>query len=520
MKQEKTSIREKSSMKSAAYGLLFQFISLFLNFISKSVLLEILGVNYLGIQGLYSNIFLLFSFAEVGMASVMMYSLYKPIANKDYEKIGMLYHFFYKVYLMLAAAVLVVGLVFIYFLKYLVNTSIPYTDVIFYYLLFLASTVIGNALVFRTYLITADQKKYVVSLFQILFDGGTLILGILVLKWTGNYALFAANQILRNILFNGATYLYVKRKYAFISVKKALPIQERKVIIRNVKDLFILKFTKSLLNSTDNIYISVLLGTIYVGYYANYQLIVFGISGFTAILFTAISASVGNLLVEQDRKKGHGVFITSHLINQWIMGFTSCCLFLLMQDCVRIWMGDKILLPLSIVAIITINYFIDGIQKTSDIFREAAGLFAPMKWIGILKAIINLVLSAVLGIKFGMFGIFLATAIAMVTTTVWYEPTVLYRKFFKESPLRFIKISLEGIILLVLCTLITGMAISFFPVNGWITFFIKAGVAAIVSNLFYLFALSFHRNEFKVIWELMFHMVEPILRKIGIIRKN
>lgn len=503
--------REQNSIRNVTIGFINQIIILVLNFVSKTAIMRTLGADYLGIQGLYSNLFVLFSFTELGMAIAMSYSLYEPLAKKDTKKIAALYQYFKGIYIKLAYSLMMVGLLAISILKLIVKSELPYKEILWYYLLYLIATCIYNMYIFRTYLLIADQKKYIISLAQIVFDGGSLMIGAILLIVTKNYSLFLINVIVRNVLFHFVVGQIVKKKYPYLSEKHSLEINEKRTLLFHVKDLFLYKFFNSLIVSTDNIFISILIGTIFVGYYSNYQLVVIGVSSLIAVVFSSISASVGNLLVEQGISKQHDVFFTSSLINVWLVGFSTTCLYLLFQDFIRLWMGEKALLSEALVIIIVGNYYISNSRESTAVFREAAGMFAKIKPAMITCAISNIILSLILGWFYGMFGIFLATTISMLLTTFWYEPWLLYHHYFKQSGRAFLRIQFESVISVLLCILVTSLVTNRIQGNSWWSFFAKAIVCGIVSNLFYVGYLLLHKKEFGIVWGMVKHLFQRIL---------
>lgn len=72
--------------KNAVSALFNKFAILVLTFISRRFFIQYIGVEYLGINGLFSNILTLLSMADLGLGTAMNVSLYKPIAENDTKK--------------------------------------------------------------------------------------------------------------------------------------------------------------------------------------------------------------------------------------------------------------------------------------------------------------------------------------------------------------------------------------------------------------------------------------------------
>ena len=90
--------RTKNTARNVTFGILNQIITLLLNFINRTIFIKILGVEYLGISGLFSDILMMLSMADLGFGTAMVYSFYKPLAENDRDKIAALIKFYKKVY--------------------------------------------------------------------------------------------------------------------------------------------------------------------------------------------------------------------------------------------------------------------------------------------------------------------------------------------------------------------------------------------------------------------------------------
>ena len=80
--------RTDNSIRNIMIGIGSEVFILVITFLSRTLFIKILGAEYLGINGLYSNILTILSLAELGIGNVVVFSLYKPIKNNDEQKIG------------------------------------------------------------------------------------------------------------------------------------------------------------------------------------------------------------------------------------------------------------------------------------------------------------------------------------------------------------------------------------------------------------------------------------------------
>ena len=115
--------RTENSLKNMATGLLGQTVTLALQFVYRTIFIQILGLTYLSVNGLFANILTIFSFAELGVGQAIVFSLYKPIAQNDTEKIRALMELYKKTYRGIGIAIMALGAACYPFLPLLLRGS-------------------------------------------------------------------------------------------------------------------------------------------------------------------------------------------------------------------------------------------------------------------------------------------------------------------------------------------------------------------------------------------------------------
>ncbi len=512
--------REFNSIRNFTIGLLNQILMLVLGLVSKNIFLKSLGTTYMGINGLFTNIFLLLSFAEFGIGSVMVFSLYSPLAKEKYGEISAVYDYFRKMYKKLSLIIMTAGLFVIPLLPLIVNVDpgVDLGNVKVYYGLYLTGVVISNTYMYKSHMILADQKNYILSLFNMVFENGTALIQIFILLKTGNYYLYLAAFVAKNAIYSLAVSYKVSKLYPYLNNKETeyqISEEERSGIFSKIKDVFGYKFARTFITGTDNIIISVLVGTIWVGYYSNYDLIIVGVTGLIGTFYGGISASVGDFVASKRIEDQYGMFETIQILNIWIAGFTVTSLFILFQDFIVIWLGQEYVIDFKIVILIIINYYLVCNRKSTTIFREASGMFNKVKYAMFLGAGINIVLSIVLGYFFGIYGILLGTIISSLSTYYWYEPMLLMIDQFSMSMKPFIKLQLENLIYVCLSIAITSVAVMPIKTVTLGSFAIKMIICLVVPNIFYVIVLS-RKDKFKSVLNIFSRYYRKLKRRLGI----
>lgn len=194
--------RIENSAKNFFFSAISQITVIILNLVSRTLFIRTLGEAYLGINGLFTNIITIFSLAELGIGSAIIYSLYKPIAQKDYEKIAALIKYYKHLYTIIAFVILAIGLAFFPFVSFFINLEIEISNINYYYLLFLIQSVSSYLIVYRTSILTADQKGYLITKNNIIGSLVTFLIQIIILLTTHSYGLFTLAQIICGLIVN------------------------------------------------------------------------------------------------------------------------------------------------------------------------------------------------------------------------------------------------------------------------------------------------------------------------------
>ena len=137
------SSRTKNAMRNITFGFINKLIVLLVPFIIRTVIIKTLGSEYLGLNSLFVSILQVLNLAELGFSSAIVYSMYKPIAEKDTKTICALMNLYKKIYSVIGIVIIVVGLVLLPFLSYFIKGSYP-NDINIYilYLIYLMNTAI------------------------------------------------------------------------------------------------------------------------------------------------------------------------------------------------------------------------------------------------------------------------------------------------------------------------------------------------------------------------------------------
>lgn len=300
--------RTKYVFYNISMNFMNQFTNILLSFISRTIFIKVLGVDLLGVNGLFVDLLSLLSMADLGINTAMVYSFYKPIAENDKIKISELVTFYKKIYNFIAITITILGISIIPFLKIIINTdkNIPLLNI--YYLFSLAGVVLSYLFVYKTSIITADQKNYVITRITMIINFIKTTLQIFSLIIFKNYIIYLLINLVCNFINNFICSKKAEKLYPYINKRNELNKEEKMGIFNSIKSVFIYKISSILLTATDNTLISMIIGTTTVGYYSNYLLISNKVISIIQIIFGGLTASIGNVIVKDSSEKKYEIY--------------------------------------------------------------------------------------------------------------------------------------------------------------------------------------------------------------------
>ena len=505
--------RTKNSIRNSSFSIITQILTVIMDFIVKTIFIAVLGSEYLGVNGLFSNIITLLSLADLGIGVAIPYSLYKPLATGNKKKIQGLMNYYRKIYNVIGTVVLVVGLSLTPFLNFIIKDMPDIEGLSLIYALFVTHSALSYFFVYKKFLIDSDQKGYIISKITFICSLGLNVTRVTLLLITKNYILYLFCSIVFVLIQNfwysykaNQLYPYIKEKN-----KEVISSDDKKEISTNVKALLIYKIGNVITSGTDNIVISKYIGLIAVGIYSNYILIVNSLNNILQQLFNAITSSIGNLVVTNN-ERSKAIYEKLNFFNFYIYSLCSICLFILINPFMNIWLGQDYVLSFYVSLCLAINFYIAGMQSVTNSFRSAYGLFYKAKFRPIIMVIINLVVSIILVQFLGIPGVLIGTISSRLLTTAWLDPYVIYKYGFKDNVSQYYKKYMYYLIIVIASGAVLYGITSLFigkTILGWL---LAAIVVFIVYNLI-IFALFRKTEEFRYFLEKATTMIKKLKRK-------
>ena len=446
---------------------MFKLVAMFGPFIMRTVLLLTLGVQYLGLNSLFTSILSFLSLSELGIGTAMVYAMYKPIAQDDDEAICALLNLYRKLYRIIGTVILVLGMIIYPFVPYLVHGDVP-ADINLHtlYVLYLFNTVISYfCFGYKQSLLLAFQRNDIIStralVLRILMYGGQA----LILFVTKNYYLYMILFIAYTIATNIANSLIVDRMFPQYKCRGIVPQEERQAIKTNVMALIGGKISAIMLNFADNLIISIFLGLTMVARFDNYYYVINALVGFFTIAYQAMTAGLGNSIQLESVEKNHKDFKVLTFINFWLVTWCSVCVMGMMQPFITLWVGADLMFSDLLAFLFTMYFFVMQSERIVLTYKDAAGIWRQ-DW---LRPYVSILINTAIDIIFikyiGIYGVVLSTIVGLAVSVPWSAHT-LYKHLFKQSATKylldyagwFIKTAIAGAATYFLCIQFKGDA--------------------------------------------------------------
>ena len=422
-------------MLNAEVNVLFYFLSLFLAFFSRKIFLDNLGAEFIGLTGTLNNILGYLNLSELGISACIGYFLFKPIQTNNRQEIqeilsllGYLYNWIGGV---IFAGAFIISL---FFPLIFAHAELGLGIIYFAFYSFLGSSLIGYFINYRQILLSADQKNYLVAIYYQSANLVKIAIQILLAYQYKNLFVWVAVEFLFGIVGCIILNWKINKEYPWLKVDKKQGRQLLKKypeVITKTKQVFIHKIKDFVLVKSDELFIFLFVSLKMVAYYGNYMIIISKLISLFASITSGIGASIGNLVAEGDKKKMLNVFWELTTIQHTIAATLSFSLYCLIEPFISHWLGSEYIMDHRILVLLVIYIYITNSRNSVDGFNYAHGLYADV-WSAWAELIINVSVTIVCGLQWGIIGILLGKIASLIPIVVIWKPYYLFSAGFKE----------------------------------------------------------------------------------------
>lgn len=490
--------RTDNVIRNTIWGNINKIISLLLPFVVRTILIKVLGEQYLGISSLLISVINVLNLADLGFSSAIVFSMYKPFYENNTEVICALLGFYRKIYCYVGMIITVVGLTLLPLLHFLIEGDFP-ADLNLYiiYAIYLFNTVIPYFIFgYRVSIFYASQRNDIY--FKILSAVTVIqyLIQILVLLILENYYAYIVVQSCIVIIQYFAVYSFSKKYYPFYNPNGKICEDLKRDIFHRVFALLGHKIGGTIIISIDSIIISSYLGLILLGKYSNYYYIVNSIIGITNIVIQASLSSIGNKILSDKPSDNYETFQHLSFAWNWVVSWCTICFVCLFQPFIQLWVGTEYILPFYVVVVLSTYYYAWQFRVMGHNFKDSAGLWNDDFAKPYIGMVANLILSILLvKITNDVIGVLIPTICVMVLLYFPWETVIIFRKIFNCKSNRYLQQCAIFLLLTIVLVLSTNWICSLLPDIGVISFIIKIIICFIFPNVV-LIALFLKNKNF------------------------
>jgi len=434
--------RVSKSLKNAKVGVFFFTVSIFIQFFSRKIFLEQLGDDFIGLESTLRSILGFLNLAELGIGTAIGFTLYKPLYENNQVEINKIIALLGVLYKKIGLSILAIGIIISLFFP-IIFSDTPFSLLLIYFVFYalMISTLLAYFVNYHASLFGADQKGYIIQKYFQSFNIIRVFLQVVVVLYYKNFFLYIILELLFSVVYSVVLRKKIKQIYPWLMIHytgKSSVVKEYPEIIKKVKQVFFHKISQFVKGGTDNILIYALINLQSVAMFGNYFLVFSKLNSLIMMAFAGTGSAVGNLIAEDDKENIKKVFWELVSIQFFIAGFFGLTIYYTMDQLILLWLGEKYVLSKIILILFISNFFMMQITATINRFKNAYGLYADI-WAAVFEALLNLLVSFILGSLYGISGIVAGTVSSLFIIGVLWKPYYLFKHGFKKSVLVYWK---------------------------------------------------------------------------------
>ncbi len=489
--------RVKQSTLNLIWTTYIMAVTSVMPFVIRTLIVRMIGLEYSGVSNLFTAILSVMNLTELGVESAVSFYLYKSMAEEDYELTGAILKLFRKVYRMVGAVMLIAGIILLPFLPVLVRGK-EYPEglnIYFVFVIYMVYTALPYLTVgYRFVLFKGNQRGHISNI----YNGTTCLimysLQVLAICLTRNYYLYVIIMLVNPVLQCVFLGNRAKKDYAEIQCEGQLSADFMKGFKKRIAAIILSKIRNISRNAFDSIIISSFLGLTILAKYQNYYQVMYLPFYATTLLHAAVMPSFGNSVALETKESNYGVLELYSFLQCGMNAVCCSCLINLFQPFMKLWMGEKYLLPFYMVILFCIYFYLLAVSDIAVLLREVTGIWWEGRYVAVAEAAVNLLLNIVLVRFFGVAGVILATIMVLLLINLPFEFYYVFRNYYQGGGKGYFLSQVRYALCTGLITVISYFVGRFIIVTGIPTMILKIIASVLVPVV--CFTLLFIRSPY------------------------
>lgn len=405
-----------------------------LTFCINKYFAKYMGQKELGLMRLFNQLVIFLNLVELGLATASSYSLYKPLLEKNYNKINIIYSTINSLYKKISWLVLLMGAVIGFCIPYFTNNLKINNFTYLYWYLYVFNVFLSYSFAKYIVLLTANQEYKFVRIIQGISRICSQVLQIYILHKMQSFLYFILAMLLDNIVQFLLYKIYYKKNYGYISIVK----KRERNIFSNLMNLFWHRISALIVFNTDYIIISKFLSLEIVGIYSSYLIVISMVNTLLGILTNIISPRIGLFIANNDDDEIFNLYLTVSIIYMYLSIIFCYTTYRTINSFIELWLGKEYLLTNITIIILIFNLFIQLSRTPIEIFKNGFGFFSDIH-LAIFESLLNLLFSLFLVKKIGLNGVILGTLLSNIIIVILAKPMLIFKECFKKNEIIYLK---------------------------------------------------------------------------------
>lgn len=479
--------RTKNAAINIIVIIIMQIMTFLYSLISKRLFLQQFSLSAFGVIDLFSSFFGSLMLLELGFGTILIYNLYKPVANNDIEGVKKQVSIFKTIYAIVSGIIIIISILVLPFIYDIFN--IAYEDSFFVYLIYIIHilrVLVKYYFLNKTSIFSAGQFKYIENIIVLTIDFLSFLIRIISLLIFHNIYLFFLGQLLFPTISYFIEGVWISKKYNLKDVKfaKVKEIIQSGAITQCRKYIYATVYTL-IFNSMDNIIISALLSTDAVAYTTNYN----SLFNTAYQVIVVIMLSLRGIIADYDNNsnddsKLYGLFNIVSSFNFMVSSLTIVGLYSLIDNFIALWLGSNYIIAHGIMVSLLGIKLLDALFEPVNSIFIIKGYIFKEKLPLIISALTNIILTIVFINYFGLIGAYIATIIAVIIKwlgKLYYVLSGAFKEYKREVIVKYISYL---ILIIIECLLIEYVSSSLIiSVNSLLMFILKIVIVVISTCL-------------------------------------
>lgn len=488
--------RTKNTTRNIFSGLIYRGVTILLPFINRTVILTVLGAEYTGLSSLFTSILGVLNLAELGFNTAVVYCMYKPMAEQNWNQICYYLTLIRKVYNIVGTVVFGSGLCIMPFLRYLISGNYPQEiDLYALYFLYLVNSTISYYLfAYKETLLLADQRSDITNNIRTVVDTLRYLIQFTFLLITKNFYSYVMIQIVGTIFSNFLIQKSTKARYPNIVCQKNLKLKVPEEMKKRTKALMIDRLCNTFRNSFDSIVISSFFGLVETTVYGNYYYIYSAVYGVLSVIGNSLAGSVGNSISCESAEKNYHDLRKFQFLFSGLNIICTTCMVAMYQPFMQIWVGRRLMLSDRDMLLFSLYFYLINMNNIRNQYIDGTGMWNALKWSYILEAFGNLFLNIILGKLFGVTGILCATIFTIAIFNYSVRTHKLFKTYFMgKDEIRYNLDQVQYALIALTSSAIVYVICTCLPFDGIVQLVVCGLIAVVVAGT--LFWVAFLKTK-------------------------